>query len=472
MKIRFKTSNDVIKKMRRRNTSGLGENKTHFKLFKAGKSWLMMGVSLITFGITAWFSNGNAYASTDQDSTDISEESVAGESTVNEPVHVLKSSTAQSKLTSAEPSSASVSEEKNAVLEKNVNSSSNAPAEKVAAAPSDSSANASTSQSAVAKSAAEAKNSALSVEPEATGTYTVTYTYKDGNGVELAPAQTKTVRWTNIADAVIDPVHVAGYQIDTAKSIFAFFNLVPGIAFPISFWLSTMPGQTFTSFNDFFTKLMTRHSEGYDDTTQSDKGIFDFVYTKSNAKINAKDVTITVGDSLPTAADFSPQVLDDNGNALDSSKVVISDSDTLDNLTVGDYQVNLEYFDQTSLLSIFTTATLHVVGKTTSSQATVNTQSAVYGDNYSFSLTSNGTDLVVPDGLTSDDFTIIGPEYSQSGALAVGDYEVQLNDTGKQKIVAANPNLKLIDDNYVSGKITITPKKSDYYSSGWHVGLR
>jgi LPXTG-motif cell wall-anchored protein len=434
--------------MKRRSRPEFGENKTHFKLFKSGKNWIVMGVSLITFGTTALISNVDAHASVNQNSADVSEESNTDASGVNEPVHVLKTTSAESNSKNAGSSSATIN-----VGEDTASATESEQTNEAASPTTDTT----TNQSINVQSVLQAKNAASDVEPADKGTYTATYTYKDSNGTALAPEKTTTARWTSVTDVVIDPVHIPGYQIDTAASMFSLFGLTGGIYLPISTWMATMPGQ-YSSFNDFFTRLILRQAESYGDDTQSDSAHFNFVYKKSNAKIVAKDVTITVGDALPSAGDFVSEILDDSGSTLNSSKVVITNLDDLNNSIVGDYQVNLEYFDESSFLSIITTATLHVTPATTSSQVAVNTQSTVYGDDYNFTLTSNGSDLIVPSGLTNSDFTIVDSKYSKSGALSVGEYEVQLNDSGKQKVAEANPNLSLTDTNYVAGTITVAKK--------------
>ena len=94
----------------------------------------------------------------------------------------------------------------------------------------------------------------------------------------------------------------------------------------------------------------------------------------------------------------------------------------------------------------------------TTTQVKVNDASSNYGESSPDFTITIGSDLKNPGNLTNSDFVFVDKATGKEVdgvPINVGDYQVSLNDSGKAKVSAANPNYDLTDGDFISGTYTI-----------------
>ncbi|WP_157048826.1 MBG domain-containing protein, partial [Pediococcus cellicola] len=93
-----------------------------------------------------------------------------------------------------------------------------------------------------------------------------------------------------------------------------------------------------------------------------------------------------------------------------------------------------------------------------STSFSVSDATSYYGENSPTFVVTPGSKVKDPGNLTNDDFTFIDKVTGQvvdGVPTNVGSYEVILNESGKAKVAAANPNYNFSDGSFVSGTYTI-----------------
>ncbi|MCV3322131.1 MBG domain-containing protein [Pediococcus ethanolidurans] len=93
-----------------------------------------------------------------------------------------------------------------------------------------------------------------------------------------------------------------------------------------------------------------------------------------------------------------------------------------------------------------------------STSFSISDATSYYGENSPTFVVAPGSNVKDPGNLTNDDFTFIDKATGQvvdGVPTDVGSYEVILNDSGKAKVAAANPNYNFSDGSFVSGTYTI-----------------
>ncbi|WP_158231945.1 MBG domain-containing protein [Pediococcus damnosus] len=197
----------------------------------------------------------------------------------------------------------------------------------------------------------------------------------------------------------------------------------------------------------------------------------------ANTKVTANDANSNYGDQIAegfftakygnkvkdaglTNSDFS--FTDQNGKAITGIPT-----------NVGDYVISINAAGQQKIKNAnpgyifsaddFIAGTYTISAKDTTpgdadTTVKVNDASSSYGDSApKFNITV-GSDLKNPGNSTNNDFVFINKatgEVVKGVPSDVGDYQISLNDSGKAKVAAANPNYKFNDDSFISGTYTI-----------------
>jgi len=187
--------------------------------------------------------------------------------------------------------------------------------------------------------------------------------------------------------------------------------------------------------------------------------------TAGTLTVNPKQITVTANDNKKVYGTDDPTFT----ASYDKSQLV--GNDTL-NYTVsreaggdvGDYFVTVTVGNNANYVikpvdGRFTITPASTTGNE-DAQIKVNDASSNYGaSSPDFSITI-GSDLKKPGNLTNADFVFVdkatGKE-TDGVPTNVGDYQVSLNDSGKAKVSAANPNYDLTDGDFVAGTYVIKP---------------
>lgn len=327
----------------------------------------------------------------------------------------------------------------------------------------------------------------VQMSAKAESTYVAKYTYKSTDGTVLKQPETKSTLLNDAQDALIEPPFIPGYQLDLNGSTISVYN---GMDQPqsISSYINSLNSIQSSTFAQLFTKKIEINSFpdlldaigamlgvqlhdsglsilasmfGATSPTASQTGTFDYVYKKADSTIVTKDQTVNVGDPVPALNSFITSAKDGEGNDI-TSKLTSPDYTSLSTQTPGAKQVTFEYFNIENLEFIQAQATLNVVDPKTTDVISVNDKTMTYGDDVNgkgsdigLTVSDSGTDLTLP-SLTASDYTIMGAQYTASGHLAAGTYQVKLSNDGLKKVSMVNSNF-VIDPvaNFKAGTLTV-----------------
>ncbi|WP_317766969.1 BspA family leucine-rich repeat surface protein [Pediococcus ethanolidurans] len=179
--------------------------------------------------------------------------------------------------------------------------------------------------------------------------------------------------------------------------------------------------------------------------------------------VNPKAITVTADGGTKVYGEADPALKATVGTGIVGNDTLNYTVSRVAGENVGSYDESVELgsnanYDVTTTGGQFTITAKTTDPSDTSTSFSISDATSYYGENSPTFVVTPGSNVKDPGNLTNDDFTFIDKATGQvvdGVPTDVGSYEVSLNDSGKAKVAAANPNYNFSDGSFVSGTYTI-----------------